>query len=222
MKKQKAEFRPRLIGWVVGLAVTALAACSGSATPQLIGAHPKGGQPTSIPPRTTWVAVSNAYLNLEVADPDAAARQATQEAYDLGGYPVSSQAWYQAGRRHITLTLAVPAAQFEAARNALLGLGRLLSESGSSDWVAGGNGLNEWNTFSHISVQFQPAYAPARLPSWPSFGWNPVRTFQSAFGVFASIFSFLVDGAIWITVVLGPFVLIALGLRALLRRTRPR
>ena len=222
MKKQKAVLGSRLIAWAVGLSALALAGCSGSATPQLIGAHPKAGQPTYIPTRTDYLAVSTAHLSLEASDPDAAARRATQLAYDLGGYRVGSQTWYAAEDKHVTLTLAVPVPQFEAARNALRGLGRLLSESVSGEVVIAGDGRNEWNTFSHLVVQFQPPYVPSRLPAWPSLGWNPLRTLQSAFDVSFSIFSFLIDAAIWIAVILGPFVLLGLGLRRLFQRMRPR
>jgi hypothetical protein len=81
------------------------------------------------------------------------------------------------------------------------------------------SGVTDWNTFSNITVQLRPATSVA-LPSLPSRGWNPAHTFEQAFGVFASIFIFLVDFGIWIAVIVGPFILMGLGARALVRRLR--
>jgi hypothetical protein len=201
------------------LAALALAACSGSSTPQLIGSHPKGASPTYAPPPADLLVVYNAYLELEVSNVDSAADRATQAAYDRGGYLVSSQSWYQGERKYTTLSLAVPVAQFESAKKALLRLGALISETTSGELVSAGSGASEWDTFSNITVQLRPAPG-VTLPSLPSTGWNPARTFERAFGVFASIFTFLVDVVIWATVVVGPFALMGMGARALARRLK--
>ncbi len=201
----------------------ALAACGGSATPQLIGSYPRGSEDVVITssggaPANTLV-VYNAYLEFEVFDTDSAADRAEQVAYDYGGYLVSSQSWYQGDEKHATLTLAVPAARFDSAREALLSLGTLKSESVSGDLVSTGDGSNGWNTYSHITVQLRPTPPAISLPSIAP-GWNPAQTFSNAFDVFASIFTFLVDIVIWIVVVIGPFVLMGLGLRAIFRRQK--
>jgi len=200
----------------------ALAACGGSATPQLIGSYPKdtGSSPTYAPPPENLMVVYNAYLELEVYDTDSAARKATQLVYDYGGYLVSSQTWYQNDRKYTTLTLSVPVAQFDATRQALLGLGKLITENVSGDRVSTRYSADGWNTFSNITIQLRPSSASIKLPSLPSFGWNPARTFERAFSIFASIFTFLVDIVIWAAVVVGPFVLMGLGARALMRRLR--
>jgi len=207
-----------------GLCVLALllAACSGSATPQLIGSYPKqeAVSPTYAPPPANLLVVYNAYLELEVRDTDQAARRATQLAYEYGGYLVNSQSWFVEERKYTTLTLAVPVARFEAARQALSRLGALVGESISGDVVRTGYGADEWNVYSNITVQLRPAAPSFSLPPLPRFGWSPVQTFQQAFGVFASIFTFLLDILIWIVVVVGPFVLMGLGVRALIRRFR--
>jgi hypothetical protein len=204
------------------LPVVCLAACSGSAAPQLIGSYPKdtGSSPTYAPPPENLLVVYNAYLELEVYETDSAARRATQLAYDHGGYLVSSQSWYQNDRKYTTLTLAVPVAQFDAVRQSLLGLGTLIAENVSGDRVSTRYSVDGWNTFSNITVQLRPSPASIILPALPSFGWNPARTFEQAFGVFASIFTFLVDIVIWVVVIVGPFVLMGLGARALMRRLR--
>jgi len=211
----------------LGLCVFAslLAACGGGANPQLIGSYPKGpaSSPTYPPPPANLLVVHNAYLELEVGSTDAAAQRATQLADDYGGYLVSSQSWYADSRKYTTLTLAVPVAQFETLRQSLLSLGSLVGERVSSDVVSiTGHGADAWNTFSTITVQFRPALPSFSLPSVTGPGWNPARTFEQAFRVFASIFTFLVDIVIWVVVVVGPFALMGLGLRALLRRLRAR
>ncbi len=215
---------PRL---VPGLLVLTLAACAGQATPQRIGSYPRGGAPAPAVPETiphyppappNLLVIYNATLELEVSEVDAAARRATQLAYDYGGYLVSSQAWFQGEQKHATLTVAVPATRFEPARRALLDLGLLLRETVSGELTYGGGA--GWATFSHLTLQLRPAPDPFTLPRprLPAAGWNPARTFERAFAVFAGIFSFLVDALIWATVVIGPFVLVGLGLRAVVRR----
>jgi hypothetical protein len=198
-----------------------LTACGSGATPQLIGAHPKqSASTTGYAPPAHLLVVYTSHLTLEVADVSRAAEAATRLAYDHGGYLVSSHTWYQDGRKHTTLTLAVPVPQFDALRNALLGLGTLVGEtvSGEPKPIRG----DDWRTFSHITLHLQPAPSAFSLPKLPVTGWDPARTFERAFGVFAAIFTFLVDIVIWATVVVGPFVLMGLGLRALARRMRPR
>lgn len=200
----------------------ALAACSGSATPQLIGSYPKGASPTYAPPPENLLVVYDDYLELEVSNTDTAADRATRLASDYGGYLVSSQSWYQGGRKYTTLTLAVPVAQFEATRKALLRLGTLVSENVSGDLISTRYGADGWNTrvASNITVQLSPAFSVVTLPSLPATGWNPARTFEQAFGVFASVFTFIVDLLIWVVVIVGPFVLMGLGVRAVVRRMR--
>lgn len=212
----------RLIRVAAFILPLAFAACSGSATPQLIGSYPKGGESgtTYPPPPANLLVVYNAYLELEVSNVDSAADRAIQAAYDRGGYLVSSQAWYQGNRKYATLTLAVPVAQFESTKKALLRLGTLITENTSGELVNTGSGATDWNTFSNVTVQLRSTPAALELPSLPSTGWSPMRTFEQAFGVFASIFTFLVDIVIWVAVIVGPFVLMGLGARALIRRMR--
>jgi hypothetical protein len=74
--------------------------------------------------------------------------------------------------------------------------------------------------YSQITLQLRPA-ALFHLPSptAPPF-LHPVQTFRRAFVVFLSIFGFLLDILIWIVVVAGPFLLIALGMGAVIRKRR--
>jgi hypothetical protein len=216
MSHSRVHFR-----WLVVLLALGLAGCSGKG-PQLIGTYPKESSSSSYaPPPANLLVVYNAYLELEVSDPDAAARQATRLVYDHGGYLVSSDTWYSEGRKFTTLTLAVPVAQFDPVHQALLDLGQLVREDISGDRVNAGPGTDGWNTYSNITLQLRPASGGVHI-SLPSLSWNPVQTVRQAFGVFASIFTFLVDIAIWLLVVVGPFVLMGWGAVALVKRARKK
>jgi hypothetical protein len=60
-----------------------------------------------------------------------------------------------------------------------------------------------------------------KLPEFPD--WHAASTFAQAFSVAAAIFRFLLDAAIWIVVVIGPFVLIGWWVRKLwLRKKTPQ
>ena len=191
-----------------------LSACAGSSTPKLIGAYPTGGNQNPPVPHSYDRFVYDGSLELEVASVSKAARQAEGLAYELGGYLSSSSSWKQQGRTVTTLVLCVPAANFENLYYRLLNLGTSLSDSVYGKWVSGYGP----EYYSSITLTLRPrSYG---LPELPSFGWNPLRTFEQAFGVFVDIFGFLIDILIWILVLFGPFILIGLGVRALLKRLR--
>ncbi len=208
--------RPRPFHWLMLSLTLVLAACSASgATPQLIGAYPKT---TSAPPPPNLVYHSS--LTLEVYDPASTADRVIQIAYDYGGYLTNSEMWSVGNDPYFTLTLAVPAAQFSGAREALLKLGTLINETVSSDWTYSGR-WDEYATAT-LTVNLRPIKPALPRPAPFNLGWNPVNTFSRAFGVFASLFTFLVDAVIWMAVVLGPFVLMGLGVRAVVQRLRPK
>ena len=203
------------------LTTVALAACSGSGTPQLIGAYPRAAVATYAPPPRSGLVIYDAYLDLRVRDVADSAAQAEALTYEHGGYLTQSQSWYEADRLHVTLSLAVPVANYDALHAALLHLGTLETERVSGSLASYSDG-SAWNHFSTITVHFSAAERAWRWPSLPAFGWSPLDTFRAAFSVFAGIFTYLVDILIWVTVVFGPFVLMGLGLRALVRRWRQR
>jgi hypothetical protein len=204
--------------------VALLAACAGSATPQLIGAYRPGDAPpiaTYVPPSGQSLLVYDGYLSLRVRDVPAAAAAAADLAYSLGGYLAGQQTWHEGRDQHVTLTLAVPAPQFDLLRTAVSDLGRVQDERLLSDPVPLPPGGSAWNTFAHLTVHLAPPATPQwRLPRLPGFGWSPAHTFSSAFTVFAAVFTFLLDVLIWLSVVVGPFILLGLGLRWLLRQAR--
>ena len=74
--------------------------------------------------------------------------------------------------------------------------------------------------YATLTVHFIPDPPLFTLPRLPDTGWSPLRTFARAFGLFATIFTFILDLVIWLTVVVGPFILMALGARYLARRLR--
>ncbi len=203
------------LGLCVILVAAGLAACSSGATPQLIGSYPLYGTPGPNAPPSRFY---NSNLDIEVSDVDYSAQRAARLAVDSGGYLVSSQSWYQDERLHTALILAVPASQFDSLRRSLIALGRLLGEQLSSQPAPY---PSEWpQPTSTISVTFDAAPGWPGLPTMPNLGWSPAQTFSQAFGVFAAIFTFLINVVIWISVVVGPFVLMGLGLRWLVRRMR--
>ena len=198
-------FRSLSLHLLALFATLALAACGGSATPQLIGSYPRGSEDGVITssgsaPANTLV-VYNAYLELEVFDTGSAADRVEQVAYDYGGYLVSSQSWYQDDQKYATLTLAVPAARFDSAHEALLRLGTLKSESVSGDLVNTGDGSSGWNTYSHITVQLRPAPGLGRAGEAASQWINSAVSF--IFSLAAALF--------WIAVFVTPPFLMIVG-----------
>lgn len=187
---------------VLALVAGLLTACSPGSSPQLIGSYPRSGAP----PADVRV-VYTARLTLEVSDVDAAAARAAEYAAAYGGYLAESHAWRQDGRKYASVTLAVPAPNFEALRQALLGLGSLLSEtvSGQPKPIGG----DDWRTYTHITLDLQPAASLIALPPLPAPGWDPGRTLARALGVAYAIFGFVVDLLIWVLVVGGPFMFLA-------------
>jgi len=197
--------------------VLVLVGCSGSHTPQMIASYPKepvplNGYQTYSPPAAQIV--YDASMVMQVSDPARAADQATRLAYDYGGYLSSSQGWYEGDRRCVTVMLSVPTSSFDPVHNKLLELGRLISEDISgrlTEYTPEG-----YTAYSQITIQFEPKVGIG--PVFPFFGWNPGRTLANALGVFISIFGFIVNVAIWIVVVIGPFVAIGWGIAKLLKR----
>jgi hypothetical protein len=199
----------------VALVGVGLGACAGSATPQLIGSYPRQPIATYAPPGPVLL-VNEVSLTIEVRDAAAAAGTAASLAENQGGYVTAWQSWYAGSALHHSLTLAVPPARFDSVHQALIDLGSLAAEQGSTRTAPAGPGAGP--AFAILTVHFVPVEPAGRLPRLPGTGWNPVHTFQHAFAVFASIFAAIADITIWLVVVAGPFVLIGLGLRALLRR----
>lgn len=191
-----------------------LEACSGASQPKLIGSYPSQGYSESQPvPGEQFV--YDAVMEMEVRHVDSAAERSEERASDYGGYLVSRQSWTRAGEKHIQLVLAVPAPNYEGLHREILALGTLQSERVSGEWVSSRYD-GDWSVYSEITVTFRPRYA-AR-PVIVATGWSPIRTFERAWQVFLTLFGVVVDILIWVIVLVGPFILMALGLKVLFRK----
>lgn len=195
----------------LGLVLFVLTACAPSAAPRLIGAAPRSSAPAA-------PIVYTGYLTLAAADVDAAADRAARLAESYSGYLVEAHTWTAGDGRRATVTLAVPVPNFDALRQALLGLGTFVEETVSSQPRP--IGRDDWNTYTQIVLTLQPAAAAWNPPPLPDTGWDPARTLSRAFGVSAAILGFLADLVIWVIVVAGPLVLLGWGAWALWRRGR--
>jgi hypothetical protein len=193
-----------------------LASCAGVSQPKLIGSYPSQGYSESQPVPSEQF-VYDAIMEMEVRHVDSAAERSEERAYDYGGYLVGRQSWTQAGEKHIQVVLAVPAPNYEALHRAILDLGTLRSEVVSGEWVSSRYG-DDWSVYSEITVTFHSRYS-AR-PVIVTTGWNPIRTFERAWQVFVTIFRFVFDILIWVIVLVGPFILMALGLRSVIRKIK--
>ena len=200
---------------LVAAGMLALSAC-GSTAPRQIASYPVSPPAAPEPGYTGDVVTTSADIDLVVGDVDYAADSATQLAYEHGGYPSSSRSWYQDGNKHILLELSVPATRFDSLRRRLLELGTLVADRISNEVVDTGDAGGARNRMTQVSLHLQPS----SLAPLFDVRWNPARTFASAFNVVASIFRVVVDILIWVLVVAGPFVLIGLGVRLIVRRAR--
>jgi hypothetical protein len=199
-----------------GMLLLVLAACSGRPNPQLIASYPSKDNPQGQADRSMQF-VYDAFMEMEVWNPEAAAESAEERANDFGGYLVSSQSWTQAGQQQIQVVLAVPAPNYAALHRAILDLGTLQREHVSGQWESSRYG-GDWNVYSELTVTFQSQSVVHPVVVTP--GWSPVHTLARAWSVFGRVFAFLVDILIWITVLVGPFILMGLGLWVVIRKLR--
>jgi hypothetical protein len=213
------RFRSLVLGCsLVLVAGAALAACSSGVTPTLIASYPKVIA-TYAPPRDVFV-VYTSDLDLEVGSVDSAARRAAEIAGNFGGYLTEASLWSSGGRPQATVTLAIPVGFYEDARKAVSALGTPTGERLTGSLTVAYGDAARWNTFAHLTLHLSET-AP-RLPttSWPTIGWSPAQTLGQAIGFSAALFTVLLNIVIWVVVVLGPFVLLGLGVRWVVRQVR--
>ena len=197
-----------------------LGACSGGSRsePEMIASFPRQDPQSVQPinPQAPAQYVYNASLELDVPNPERAAGQAVDLAYQYRGYLVRSHAWQSGSAQHIKLVLAVPAANFDTAYNALCRLGEVVNQHISGEWASSRPG-DGWEVYSEITITLND-----QVSVWPhlSGGWNPLRTLSSAWNVFVTIFGFLANVVIWLVVVVGPFVALAWIVRLVVKRQR--
>ncbi len=183
-----------------------LAACAGMETPQMIASH-SFEEPIAMYP--SMPITYDATIELGVTNVEKAAKKAVQIASAYEGYLLNSQTWLQEGDKHISLTIIVPANNFESFRVHLLRLGDLRYEHVWSE-------DDSWNGYSEITIHIHPKASSFSSISFPD--WRPIRTILNAWEVFVAMFGFLLDIAIWIVVVLGPFVLMGWLAQKIMRR----
>lgn len=202
--------RNRLIVFLTLLTLFA-GGCSG--TPRQIAAYPQEKTVASYPSHGSYV--YDASLELEVRRPASTAGRAIDVTQDYGGYLSSSQSWWLDGDEQFSLELMVPAANFDGLYAELQRLGTVTREHVYGRWDGSDDG---WSVYSHITLQLR-----SKTSDWPAISlgnWRPLNTLQEAWNVSAAIFGFLFDLLIWVTVVVGPFVLIGLVGRKLYLKLR--
>lgn len=195
------------------LLVVLLTACSRTGAPEQIAAYSLE-KPIAVypqPPESTLI--YNATLDLEVSNVEHAAERAQEIAFEAGGYLISAQSWYRDGEKHSNVVLAIPVYHFDDVRDELMRLGKLSGEWIASELVSPGS--NSSQQYSQITVYFHPRESSLPKISWPNF--RPLNTIEKAFGVFISIFGFILDILIWVIIVIGPFVLFGLGIKRLIQ-----
>ncbi len=198
-----------------------LSACSGSDLPMLIAAEMMGGGsitpfPLLTSPPTTVIYTTT--IDLEVNQVDKANSRVREITYQQGGYVTDSKIWDQDGEKHAMLLLVVAAYRFETVRSELLRLGTVKNERLSGTLVKPDEYPQQ--DYTHILVFLHPKIRTGF--EFDRFDWRPFHTLAQAWDVFLSIFGFILDVAIWLVVVLGPFALIGWGIRAfILRRRKP-
>ena len=159
--------------------------------------------------------VYDAYIALDVPNPEAASRKAIQIAQDYGGYLVNSYTSFPNGGESISLELRIPPHNFEAARWSFRTLGVLARETVTGEWEGGRPG---WEEYAQFTLYFQRQDAPFSLRQ--VIGWNPGETLRQALTISARLLGFFVDLLIWVVVILGPFALIGWGVAWIARRGR--
>ncbi len=211
---------------IILLAAFLLAGCSASSEPRLIAAfplgewepHPQPPQPPVPPahPQPPQAFVYHARLVLETWRPSRTASRAEALAHQYGGYLVSTNAFYTDGSEHLSVVLVVPVYNFHLLYGDLHDLGIVVGEQVWGEWREYGPGGAA--NYSQITLDLAPRRIGISLPAIFPEGWSPLRTFTSALRISGTIFRFVVDAAIWLLVIVAPFVLIVLGLRLVIRR----
>ena len=88
--------------------------------------------PRASPRRSDRMIIKDADLDLLVADTEVAIDRVTQVAIDSFGYVLSSRTWYDDDFKYATITIGVPAEEYETALRRLRGIAiRVLNENAS-------------------------------------------------------------------------------------------
>jgi hypothetical protein len=150
---------------------------------------------------------------------DDAANAALQKAAEYGGYLSASNLWTANGHTYATLTFALPAGNYDQALTAFKRLGSINREQVSGKLYSPYSGQTGWDYTSHITLNLSQRFETVEWPSLDIPDARPMRTLSAAFGVLVTLLGFLLDVAIWVTVVVGPFVFVGWGARKLWGKT---
>ncbi len=165
--------------------------------------------PLDVPP--TAILVYDANLDLTVWNVEDTANAALQKVADYDGYLSASYLWEADGKEHATLTFALPAGNYDRALTALKRLGDVTREQVSGKLYPTYSAQPGWGYTSHITLNLHQRFETATWPSLNVSDARPMRTLASAFGVLVTLLGILLDIAIWLTVVVGPFVFVGWG-----------
>jgi hypothetical protein len=198
---------------------SAAAGCTPEMTsPQQIAAYPQspgGDWYLPVQPGGGQL-VYDAYLALDVRDPETAAAKANRIAEDYGGYLANSYTSFSNGGATITLELRIPPHNFESARRSFRTLGVLVRETVTGEWEDERPG---WEQYAQFTLFFRRKTSTFSLPQ--TIDWHPGDTLLQALEISIRLLGFVVDLLIWIVVILGPFALIGWVVAWLLRRMQP-
>lgn len=172
-----------------------LAACGGTASPQLIGSYPRGVSPTppplDFPPPDNRVAVYNLALTLAVKNVRLALAQTEAIAYNLDGSVLWSRTWREADEDHAELTIAVPYYASTEALTRLKELGHVVSQTDL--------GVLRFEDSPPNNVGGQYTYTVTLQPPW----WAALARWA--------------EKAFWVSLILIPPTLMLIGLFTVLR-----
>lgn len=183
------------------------------------------------PPPPGLRVVREGHMFLESADLEATVAEAVEIVLNHGGYHEATGSWTEESGRFTRLVLYVPLARAESVQSSIGGLG---IHYRASDWLPltdPGARLSEWDAFVSLTVTLYQVGAAAPPPVPPAIpvpiepqpvpDSRPLRTLDSALDVTQAIFLFLLDIAIWLGVVVAPFVVLGVVGRWLYRRYWP-
>lgn len=212
--------RPKKNSLLFLVLAVVLVGCGGRGeAPRLVASYPAENQIAVYPPSSPDIfLVYHATITIEVANFQVAMSRLENLVHEYGGYVSSSQSWYQDGRPFGTVQLSVPAFYFDQVLEKLKSIGDLISEHVSGEVVQPYHGDETWRLYSQVTVHLRQKDSPFFSAALPD--WRPLRTLHSAWGIFVSILGFFVDILIWVGVVVGPFLLMAWGVKRLLQRKK--
>jgi len=203
---------PKFDQFLILLALLLAGCAPGSAT--MIASYPQNSRPRPAPTALN----DSTRLSLQVNDVPSAADQAIDLTQRYSGWVIDRSCRGAGMDQIIELVLAVPPPTTSACAGRCLAWGRSSTRpSGTAPAAVQPVRTRVISTWS--STRPLRRGTLSRLPPAREVVTRP-RPSNRAWQVTAAIFTFLLNILIWIVVVGGPFVLIGLGILALVRRAR--